>query len=53
MQTLVQRELDEFRAPVRSPLAIAASSLRVLVLASLVASAAWILADSVFHFQTK
>jgi len=53
MQTLVQRELHEFRAPIRSPLTIAVTFLRALLLASLVASAAWILLDSVFHLSTK
>ena len=33
IETLVQRELDKFRAPVRTPLDIAATVLRVLVLA--------------------
>jgi len=53
METLVQRELDEFRAPIRSSLTIAATFLRALLLASLVASAAWLLLDSVFHLSTK
>jgi len=53
IETLVQRELDKFRAPVRTPLDIAATVLRVLVLTSLVASAAWMLVHSLFRFSTQ
>jgi len=53
METLVQLELDKFRAPVRTPLAFAATFIRGLVLASLVASAAWLLVNSVLHLSPQ